>query len=97
MSKILIAAVAVATVLTFAVNDAEAFGGRGYARRHARHAYHHHHRAPVVVQRAYVAPVATYYRAPAYYRPPVSVHVGRYNSYYGYPAYRRGVSIGIGW
>ena len=102
MLKILLAGAAIAACFTISADDADAFGGRGYARRHARHA-HHHVSAPVVVQRVYAAPVVSYYRAPVYYRPPVSVSVGRYGSYYGsryhgfgYPSYG-GVSIGIGW
>ena len=100
---ILAAAVAIATSLTFMADQADAFGGRGHARRHARRAIHHHAPAPVVVQRVYAAPVVSYYRAPVYYHPPVSVHVGRHHGhhrsrYYGpaYPSYG-GVSIGIGW
>ena len=107
---ILLAGVAIATSLTFSADHADAFGGRGYARRHARRAYHAP--APVVVQRVYAAPVVSYYRAPVvsyhrapvHYQPPVSVSVGRYGSYYGsryhgygYPSYGGGVSIGIGW
>jgi hypothetical protein len=102
MLKVIIAGVAIVASLTIATDQAEAFGGRGYARRHARHV--HHVPAPVVVQRVYVAPVVGYYRAPIYYRPPVSVNVGvgRYNSYYGpgfYGPHHRGggVSVGIGW
>jgi hypothetical protein len=55
------------------------------------------------VQRVYAAPVVRYHPPSVYYRPPVSVSVGRYGSYYGspyhgigYPSYG-GVSIGIGW
>ena len=99
---ILLTSVAVAASLTFSADHADAFGGRGYARRHARHAYYAP--APVVVQRVYVAPVVSSYRAPFHYPAPVSVHVGRYGSFYGssyrrfgYPSYGRGVSIGIGW
>jgi hypothetical protein len=101
LRTILLAGAAIATSLTFSPADAEAFGGRGYARRQARHAYYAP--APVVVQRVYVAPVARYYRAPAYSPAPVSIGVGRYGSYYaprysgfGYPSYG-GVSIRIGW
>jgi hypothetical protein len=102
LKMILLAGVAIAASLTFSADHADAFGGRGYARRHARHAYYAP--APVVVQRVHVAPVVRYYRAPVYYPAPVSVNVGRYGSYYrsryrgfGFPSYGRGVSIGIGW
>ncbi|WP_231617299.1 hypothetical protein [Novipirellula aureliae] len=102
LKMILLAVVAVATSLAFSAPDADAFGGRGYARRQARHAYHAP--APVVVQRVYVAPVVKYYRPPVYYPSPVSVNVRRYGSYYGsyyrgydYPRYGGGVSISIGW
>ncbi|TWU32466.1 hypothetical protein [Novipirellula artificiosorum] len=101
IKKILLTAVAVATSLAFCADSADAFGGRGYARRQVRRSYYAP--APVVVQRVYVAPVATYYRAPVYYQPPVSVSVGRYGSYYGsgyyaptYPSYG-GVSVRVGW
>jgi hypothetical protein len=112
MLKFLIVGVAIATSLIFTADQADAFGGRGYARRHARRAYY---APPVVVRRAYVAPVVHHYRAPVYYRPPVSVNIqtAPYGSYYGsgyyhhgYPSYggggvsiygRGGVSIGIGW
>ncbi|TWU48840.1 hypothetical protein Poly51_47440 [Rubripirellula tenax] len=106
MLKYFVAALAIAASLSFAA-DAEAFGGRGYARRQTRRVYY-----PVVVPRVAVVPVArvsTYYRAPAY-RPPVSINIGTggYRPYggfygsgyrgYGYPSYRGGgVSIGIGW
>ena len=96
LKSILLATATIATTLTFAVDEAEAFGGRGYARRQARRAYH----APApVVRRTHVAPVVRYYSAPRYYRAPVSVGVSRYGGYYrwGAPAYRGGVSIGIGW
>ncbi len=107
MSKILLAVVVIATSLVFSADHADAFGGRGYARRQARRA--HYVPAPVVVQRVYAAPVVSYYRAPvvSYYRAPVyhhapvSVHVGRYGSYYGSGYYgaghHGGVAIGIGW
>lgn len=109
LKMILLAVVAIAASVTFPAEEADAFGGRGYARRHARRAYYAP--APVVVQRVYAAPVVTHYhapvvthyRAPVYHRPAVSVNVGRYGSYYGsgyyrssYPSYG-GVSIGIGW
>ena len=102
---ILLSGVAIAASLSFSADHADAFGGRGFARRQARHHSHHAYYvpAPVVVQRVYVAPVVSYYRSPAYYPAPVSVGVGRYGSYYGssyrgfgYPSYG-GVSIGIGW
>lgn len=99
---ILLAGVAIAASLTFSADHADAFGGRGYARRQARRAHHAH--TPVVVQRVYAAPVVSYHHAPVHYRAPVSVNVGRYGSYYGsgyhgyaYPSYGGGVSIGIGW
>ena len=107
---VLLAGVAIATSLTFSADHADAFGGRGYARRQARRVYYAP--APVVVQRVYAAPVVShysapvvsYYGAPVYHQPPVSVNVGRYGSYYGsgyygssYPSYGGGVSIGIGW
>ena len=101
LKMILLIGVAITTSLTFAAEQADAFGGRGYARRQVRRAYYAP--APVVVQRVYAAPVVNYYRAPAYYRAPVSVEVGRYNSYYGsgyyqpiYPPYG-GVSVRVGW
>ena len=100
MSKILLAGVAIAAALVFSADDAGAFGGRGYARRHARRAYHAP--APVVVQRVYAAPVVSYYSppvvsyapapvvryAPVYRQPSVSVNVSRYGSYYGSGYYR---------
>lgn len=110
LKMILLTGIAIATSLTFSADHADAFGGRGYARRQARHA--HYAPAPVVVQRVYAAPVVrhysapavSYHRAPVLYRPPVSVNVGRYGSYYGsgffgssYPSYGGGISIGIGW
>lgn len=102
LKMILLAGVAIATSLTFSVDQAEAFGGRGYARRQARRT--HYAPAPVVVQRVYAAPVVNHYRAPVYYQRPVSVTVGRYNSFYGpryyspyRSPYRGGVAIGIGW
>ena len=110
MKMILLAGVAIATSLTFSADHADAFGGRGYARRQARRAYYAP--TPVVVQRVYAPPVVSYYSPPVvsyspaavYYQPPVSVNVGRYDSYYGsgyyrssYPTYGGGVSIGIGW
>jgi hypothetical protein len=103
--NILLAGVAIATSLTFPTVHADAFGGRGHARRHVRHAHHAYYApAPVVVHRVYAAPVVSHYRAPVYYHPPVSVHVGRHHSYHGsgyyrssYPSYGGGVSIGIGW
>lgn len=98
LKMILLAGVAIATSLTFSVNQAEAFGGRGYARRQVRRAYYAP--APVIVQRVYAAPVVNYYRAPVYYRPPVSVTVGRYNSFYGsgyYPSYGGRATIGFSW
>ena len=111
MSKLfLIAAVAITASLTVSVEEADAFGGRGAARRYARNAYYAP--APVAVHRVYVAPVVYaapavyaapvvgYYRAPLYTAPAVSIGVGRYGSGYrygyGYPSYG-GVSIGIGW
>lgn len=102
---ILLSGVAIAASLVCSADHADAFGGRGYARRQARHLSHHAYYvpAPVVVQRVYTAPVVSYYRAPVYYPAPVSVNVSRYGSYYGssyrgfaYPSYG-GVSIGIGW
>ena len=102
LKNILLTGVAIATSLAFSADHADAFGGRGYARRQARGAYYAP--APIVVQRVYAAPVRSYYRAPVYYQPPVSVHVGRYGSDYGsgyyrssYPSYGGGVSIGVGW
>ena len=81
MKSILLAVVAIAASLTFSADQADAFGGRGHARRHARRT--HYVPVPVVVQRVYAAPVVSYYRAPIYYQPPVSVNVGRYGGYYG--------------
>ena len=105
--NIFVAAVAIAISMTFAAEYADAFGGRGYARRQVRRAHHHVHHAhvaPLVVHRAYVAPVyrapvVRYHSAPAYYHRPVSVHVGRtYGA--GYPyygGYGSGVSVNVGW
>ncbi|TWT78955.1 hypothetical protein CA13_03520 [Planctomycetes bacterium CA13] len=98
---VLFAVIAIAASLSFSADHADAFGGRGYARRQARRAYYAP--APVVVQRVYVAPVMSYYHAPVYYPAPVSVNVGTHGSYYrssyrgyGYPSYG-GVSVQIGW
>lgn len=89
--------------LAAAPERADAFGGRGYARRQVRravpYAYPARVYAPVVVQPVYAAPVVTRYRAPAYnYYPQVPVRASRYGSYYGsgYPSYG-GISIGISW
>ncbi len=113
MSKFfLLAVVAFTASLTVSAENADAFGGRGAARRSARQVYYAP--APIAVQRVYAAPtvyaapVVGYYRAPLYQPPAVSIGVGRYGSNYGYgyPAYRYpsfgypsygGVSIGIGW
>ena len=102
LKMILLAGAAITASLTFSADHADAFGGRGYARRHAHHAYYAP--AAVVVQRVYVAPVVSYYPAPIYYPAPVSINVGGYGGYYGsgyrgfgYPSYGRGVAIGIGW
>lgn len=107
LKKLLVVGVAIATSLTFAAEQADAFGGRGYARRQVRRAYYPP--VPVVaVPRVYAAPVVPVYhppvyRPPVYHPPAVSIGVGRYGSYYGpgyfrpaYPAYG-GVSVRIGW
>ncbi|MGB7324275.1 MAG: hypothetical protein WBD31_05350 [Rubripirellula sp.] len=106
MLKYLLAACAVITSVSLAA-DADAFGGRGYARRQVRSVY----RAPVPVVVRRVPVVAPVYPVRTY-RPGVSVNIGTsgyrpYGGYYGsgyrgygygYPAYRGGgVSIGIGW
>ncbi len=108
--KPILAAGAVLLSLSFAV-DADAFGGRGYARRHARRAHHVPvYRAPVVVRSVPVVgltPVRSYYRAPVSIGIGTGVYpgyggYGRYggfNNYrgYGYPGYGGGgISIGIG-
>lgn len=95
--QILLVGAAVACTLTLFADHAEAFGGRGYARRQVRRAYYAP--APVVVRRAYVAPVVTRYHTPGYYHAPVSVGVGHYGGYYGsgYRGYGSGVSVRIGW
>lgn len=102
MKNILIAGVVIAASVTLLADTADAFGGRGYARRQARRTTYVVApvvAAPVVVQRVYAAPVVNYYRAPVYHHPHVPVHVGGYNSYYraGYPAYGGGVSVRVGW
>jgi hypothetical protein len=102
---ILLAALAITASLTLSVDNAEAFGGRGAARRYIRSSYY----APVTVvvpaavPRVYSVPVVSYYSAPVYRPPAVSVRVGSFGNYYGtgyrgfgYPVYGRGVSIGIG-
>ncbi len=102
LKMLLLAGVAIAASLTFPADHADAFGGRGYARRQARRA--HYAPAAVVVQRSYAVPVVSYYRAPVYYPTPVPVSIGRFGSYHGsshhhfsHPFYGRGISMGIGW
>ncbi|TWU51816.1 hypothetical protein [Rubripirellula reticaptiva] len=99
MLKYLLAAFAVITSVSLAA-DADAFGGRGYARRQARSVYRAP--APVIVRRVPVIAPAYSVRA---YRPAVSVNIGTggyqpygssyygsgYRGYgYGYPSYRGG-------
>ena len=96
----LIAGIAIATSLTFPADNADAFGGRGYARRQARRA--RWAPAPVVVHRTYTTPVVRYYNAPVvtygapvYHQPAVSVGVSHYNYGSGhyhssYPTYSTG-------
>lgn len=103
--SMLLAMATVAATLTFPAAEADAFGGRGYARRQARRA-RYIAPAPVAVHRVYAAPVVSY-RAPVYYHPSVSVNVGGYGSFYGshyyggphhygYP-HHGGVSVRVGW
>ena len=80
---VLITGVAIMASLTIAADCADAFGGRGYARRQSRRSRRVSanvvHRVPVVSY--YSTPVVTY-PPPVYHQPSVSVGVIPHDTYY---------------